>query len=93
VTPVMSRVVEVLDAASAAAWDCRGTARAIDAAQTVLRSASPAEGVAAFAAWRRALDYKGANLVAHLTERYRNAGDIGLSLTRAALMVEQGEQP
>lgn len=94
-TTVTSRVVELLDAASSAAWNSRNRPQAIVAAQAVLRSASQAEGMAAFAAWRCAVGYDGppGRFADWLTRRYRNPGDIGLSLTRAALMTEQGARP
>lgn len=84
-------VAEVLDAASAAAWDTRSRAQAITAVQRILRTNPPAEAAAAFAAWRRALGYDGPTqaLGAFLTDRYRNPGDIALSLTRAALITER----
>jgi hypothetical protein len=85
--------VEILDKASAAAWDCRNRGQAITAAQRTLRTSPAAEATAAFAAWRRALGYDGPTegLGAHLVDRYRNPGDIALSLTRAAYIAEAGD--
>jgi hypothetical protein len=87
--------VEILDAASAAAWHCRSRRQAIAAVQRTLRTGPAPDAAAAFAAWRRAVGYDGPTqgLGAYLVGRYRNPGDIAISLTRAAFIAEAGERP
>lgn len=81
-------ITDLLDRASNAAWDCRSRNEAITTARAVLADAPPAEVTAAFAAWRRAVNYDGpdSGLTAYLNGRYRDRGDIGLSLMRAGLI-------
>lgn len=88
---MISNVVKLLDVAGDAAWECRSKQRAIIAARAVLRSGTPEEYAAALDVWRRAAGYDGpaAGLARYLADRYRDRGDIALSLIRAALMAEQ----
>jgi hypothetical protein len=83
--------VRLLDAAGDAAWDRRGRDRAILSALAVLRSGPPAEAAAAVTAWCRAVDFTGdpSEIGLFLAGRYRDRGDIALSLQRAAVLTQQ----
>jgi hypothetical protein len=85
------RVVNLLDAAGDTAWECRGRDRAILTALAVLRKGPAGESAAALAAWCRAVDFAGqpSELAEFLAGRYRDRGDIALSLKRAAVLTEQ----
>ncbi|GAB3977437.1 hypothetical protein GCM10029978_067140 [Actinoallomurus acanthiterrae] len=82
--------VALLDEASKKAWEYRSKAKAINAVQDILNAASSAESDTAFAAWFRAVGYDGPreDFAAFLTAKYRNTGDIALSLARGALLAE-----
>lgn len=88
-TATPTSTADLLDAASRKAWDYRSRVLSIGAAEDIL-NAAPNLAEAAFAAWSRAVGYDGprVGLAAFLKARYRNPGDIGISLTRAALMAE-----
>jgi hypothetical protein len=88
-----ANVVRLLDAAGDAAWQSWGRDRAILAALAVLQSGTPAEAAAAVAAWCRAVDFVGdvsepGLFLTFIADRYRDRGDIALSLKRAAVMTE-----
>lgn len=87
-------IARLLDDAANAAWDCRGHRRAIDVAQAVIDAAPHLEARTALTLWSRAAGHDGPteHLTTHLMGRYRNAGDIALSLMRAALIAET-QQP
>jgi hypothetical protein len=84
-------VVKLLDAAGDAAWDSRSKGQAIAMAQVVLKTGAGEDSAAAFTAWCRAVDYHGPrrDLDQFLAGRYRDRGDIALSLQRAAVLTQQ----
>lgn len=87
----MNAIVELLDKASNTAWDSRTRALAVTNAQAVLAESPAHVSAAAFACWRDAVGYDGPDdgLAGFLNIRYRDRGDIALSLMRAALIAEQ----
>jgi hypothetical protein len=89
---VSTAAVALLDAASKKAWGYRSRVMAISAAEDILDAAPAADADAAYAVWCRAVGYDGprAGLAKYLKAKYRNPGDIGISLSRAAVMAEKG---
>lgn len=87
----MNAIVGLLDKACNAAWDSRTRALAITNARMVFAESPAHVAAAALACWREAVGYDGPDdgFVAFLNIRYRDRGDIALSLMRAALIAEQ----
>ena len=84
-------VVYLLDDAANAAWDARYKDQAIRVAWSNLTAGTPGEAKVAFKAWADAVGYEGTpnGFRDALCRRYRDKGDIALSLMRAAATLEQ----